>query len=411
MSELPSVKDAAWLSQDDVKAIFAVLNQGGDSGRAVGGAVRNTLLGRTVTEIDFATKALPKTVMERASAAGIKVVPTGIGHGTVTLITGGRGHEVTTLREDIETDGRHAVVRFGDDWLADARRRDFTINAMSVEADGTLHDPIGGYPDIIARRVRFIGDADQRIAEDYLRILRFFRFYAECCFGPLDSAGLSAAVRGIEGLRGLAAERITHELRRLLVADRAADAVEEMQRAGIMHALIGSEGDIDRFRRMISFERIAGLEPSFARRIGALAVSSDAEETGLAELLRLSNSDRDTIKRALIDNQITDLPSVRQAKEWLYRSGREAFADRLTLAAAGSSAAVKDWVKLLELQSEWDPPTFPIGGADAIGAGIPRGPAIGTALTALEQWWIGEDFRPDRKALLRRLQQIHAAQQ
>jgi len=411
MSGLPSLKDAPWLAENEVKAIFAVLNQNGDSGRAVGGAVRDTLLGRNVTDIDFATTALPETVIARANAAGIKTAPTGIDHGTVTLITGGRGHEVTTLREDVETDGRHAIVRFGRDWDADARRRDFTMNALSVEADGTLHDPVGGYADIQARRVRFIGDPDRRIAEDYLRILRFFRFHAECCSGPLDQAGLQAVIRGRAGLDGLAAERITHELKRLLVAAGAAATLEEMEHAEILPAVLGAGGDIGRFRRIASFEETAGLEASFARRLAALAVRSAADEARIAGRLKLSNSDRESIRRALPGLEAAAPPDERDARIWLYRAGRDGFADRLGLAAAASTGAVEDWVKPLKLLSKWEPPAFPLGGADALGAGIARGPAVGEALRELEDWWISRDFRPDRKALLTRLQQIHAAQQ
>jgi poly(A) polymerase len=375
--------------------------------------VRDELLGRRAdkVEVDFATTATPDEVTARAEAAGIKVVPTGVEHGTVTLILGGHGFQVTTLREDVETDGRHAIVRFGEDWDADARRRDFTINALSVEADGTLHDPVGGYPDILARRVRFIGDPDRRIAEDRLRILRFFRFHAECGAGEIDPAGLDAAARARDGIRALAAERIAHELCRLLLAAGTADAVETMQHAGIMPIILAGVGYLARFRRMIDFERTAGIAPSFARRLAALAVRIEEDEVRVGERLKLSNNDRDIIRHALAGLSQVVPPSERQAKILVYRSGRAAVTDGLALAAVEAGGPASEWIRPLRLIEGWEPPTFPLGGTDALSAGIPRGPAVGEVLKRLEEWWIAEDFRPDKRALLHRLQQIHAGQQ
>jgi len=411
MPEPPSLKDAAWLAEPEVRAIFALLNRDGDSGRAIGGAVRDELLGRKVTEVDFATTALPETVMERAKAAGIKSVPTGIEHGTVTLIAGGRGYQVTTLREDVETDGRHAVVRFGTDWEADARRRDFTINALSVDADGAVYDPVGGYSDILALRVRFIGDADKRIAEDCLRVLRLFRFHAECCSGPVDRAGLDAAIRGRHRLRALAAERITHELARLLVADGAAGTVEEMQHAGILPIILGGIGYLERLRRIIDFEREAGLAPSFPRRLAALAVRIAEDEARIAERLTLSNIDREAIAAALKGEADQSPPSAREARVAIYRKGRDAFTNGLALAAASGRDVITNWVRALKTVSGWEAPAFPLGGADVLKVGIARGPAVGRLLRDLEDWWIAADFAPDRDSLIARLQQIHAGQQ
>jgi tRNA nucleotidyltransferase/poly(A) polymerase len=413
MNKLPSLKDAPWLHQADVAAVFGLLDRSGDSGRVVGGAVRDTLLGREVdnVEVDFATNATPGEVTARANAAGMRVVPTGIEHGTVTLILGGRAFQVTTLREDVETDGRHAIVRFGEDWDADARRRDFTINALSVEADGTLHDPVGGYADIAARRVRFIGDPDRRIAEDRLRILRFFRFHAECGSGDLDAAGLDAAARARDGLRDLAAERIAHELCRLLVAGGAANTVAAMQHAGILPIILAGVGYLARLRRMIDFERAAGLSPSFARRLAALAVRIKEDEARVGDRLKLSNNDREVIRRALSGFKEGRPPPEREAKVLSYRSGKDAFADALALAAAEAGGPVADWVTALGKLDGWEPPTFPLGGTDALSVGIARGPAVGQVLKQLEEWWIAEDFRPDRRTLLHRLQQIHAGQQ
>ena len=412
MTGLPSLQGAAWLSAPGVGAIFDILNRDGESGRAVGGAVRDTLLGRPVREVDFATTALPDLVVACAKAAGIKAVPTGIEHGTVTLVIAGRGHEVTTLREDVETDGRHAIVRFGRDWLADAERRDFTINSLSVEANGKLHDPVGGYADIVAGRVRFIGDPDRRIAEDRLRILRFFRFHAQCGAGALDRDGLEATIRGRLGLRELAAERVNHELRRLLIADGAADTITAMQDAGILQIILGGIGYLARFARVIAIEGRAGLGPSFARRLAALAtmIVEDAERVTVR--LRLSTADHDAISEAVRQaDRWSDPPVVKSAKAVLYQIGREAFVNGLALAAAGAAGPLVDWAKPLASLADWDPPTFPIGGKDLMDAGVLRGPALGDLLKKLEAWWIDQDFQPDRAAILDRLWQIPADHQ
>lgn len=411
MSALPRL-DAPWLAKPRVKAVFALLNQEGEEGRAVGGAVRDTLLGRPVHEIDFATTGRPDWVMARAAEAGIKAIPTGIEHGTVTLVVQGHGHEVTTLREDVETDGRHAVVRFGRDWAADARRRDFTMNALSVEADGHLHDPVFGYPDLLARRVRFIGDPDRRIAEDYLRILRFFRFHAECGEGELDPAGRDAAVRGRTGLRILAAERINHELRRTLLAAGAVEAVTAMQETGILPILFAGIGYLAAFRNMVAFEAEAGLEPSYPRRLAALTVRIAEDVERITARFRLANADRDAMSAALAyAERLRTAPLGRQAKADLYRLGRDAFTDGIALAAAIRAKPLAGWAKSLSAVAGWQPPAFPIGGKDLIAAGVRAGPQLGAILGQLEAWWIGEDFQPDRAALLRRCQQISAAQQ
>src|SRR4051812_41086197 len=238
ITSLPNLATEPWFTAEPVQRVFALLAKEGAEARVVGGAARNALMGVPVVDVGgggartafggvrgvavfFPTTATPDAVTRLAEAARIKTVPTGIDHGTVTLVLHGQPFEVTTLREDVATDGRHAKVRFGSDWTADAQRRDFTVNALSVDGDGTVHDPLGGYADVVAGRIRFIGDADRRIAEDRLRILRFFRFNAEYGRGDVDPLGLSAATRAGGGLRELSAERIGQEMRRLLVAPRA----------------------------------------------------------------------------------------------------------------------------------------------------------------------------------------------
>src|SRR5258706_2941524 len=233
MESLPpsprSLGSDEWLSCADTQAVFRMLAAGGFESRVVGGAVRNALLGRPVTEIDFATTALPDDVIRLAHDARLRAITTGLDHGTVTVISGGTPFEVTTLRKDVETDGRHARVVYTADWVADASRRDFTINALYCDAKGVVHDPLGGYPDLVGRRVRFIGDAQDRIREDYLRILRYFRFHTEYGGGPPDEAALLACVRERRGLDRLSAERINRELMGLLSSARAADTLETMR--------------------------------------------------------------------------------------------------------------------------------------------------------------------------------------
>ena len=241
---MTSKLDADWLDAPALVAVFDALERDGDTVRAVGGAVRNTLLGLPVSDIDLATTALPEQVVERARAAGLKPVPTGIDHGTVTVVSHGQPFEVTTLREDVETHGRAATVRFGRSWTHDAARRDFTMNALYVDRHGGLHDPLGGLGDLQARRVRFIGDPHQRIREDYLRILRFFRFHAQYGEGSPDVEGLAAAAAEVEGLSLLSAERVGQEMRKLVVAPGALATLQVMARCGILEAVLGETADL-----------------------------------------------------------------------------------------------------------------------------------------------------------------------
>ena len=287
----PSLKDAAWLQQAETKRVFAALAGPGIETRAVGGAVRNTLLGLPVAEVDLATTALPETVIALARGADLKAVPTGIEHGTVTVVANGVPFEVTTLRRDVETFGRHATVAFTEDWQEDARRRDFTLNALYAGSDGELFDPLGGYADLAAGRVRFIGDAEARIKEDYLRILRFFRFNAYYGKGPLDAAGLAACVQLRAGLDQLSAERVAGELRKLLVAPQAVRAVEALFDYGLLTQLLGGVPRLLRFARLVAAEEALGLPPDAALRLAALAVFVKEDAERLAARLRLSNNE------------------------------------------------------------------------------------------------------------------------
>ena len=411
---LPSLAGAAWLVQPAARRIFAALGAQGHQTRIIGGAVRNALIGGTVGEIDFATTAKPAETAALAAAAGLKTVPTGIDHGTLTIVVDGRGYEVTTLREDIDTDGRHATVRFGRDWTADAERRDFTVNALSVDADGTVHDPVGGYADILARRIRFIGAAEKRIAEDRLRILRFLRFSAEYGDGTVDAIGLSAAIRGRDGLQALSAERVGHELRRLIVAPRAVEIVGIMQESGLLGLVLAGVGYVGPFARLVGFAAEVGGTAQAPLRLAALAcrIAEDAER--VTRRLRLTNAERDRMVAALAaKTAFRPLPAGRSARAALYRLKEPAWRDGLCLAFADGRAAPDDaaWKALYDLPGSWAVPRFPLSGRDVVGALMPSGPAVGAVLRSIETWWIAQDFAPDERALRARLQQELAAAQ
>src|SRR6202451_1389729 len=285
MSDARVLDDAPWLRSGPAARVLALLNGNGEEARVVGGAVRNALLNVAIGDVDIATTALPDEVVRRAKAAGIKSVPTGIEHGTVTLVIDAHPFEVTTLREDTETFGRRAKVAFGRDWLRDAERRDFTINGLSVDGQGRIHDYVGGLEDIAARCVRFIGKPEQRIAEDYLRILRFFRIHATYGAGEVARAGYLAGIGGQAGLAGLSAERIRVEILKLMVAPGAVVAVNAMVDGGISLPIFGGVAYVGPFAASISIEHALGLPPDPIRRLGALAVAVTEDARRLASRL------------------------------------------------------------------------------------------------------------------------------
>lgn len=413
---LPSLAGAAWVSAPPVRRVFAALGGGDAETRIIGGAVRDSLAGRPVGDIDFATTALPGEVTAKAARAGIKAVPTGIEHGTVTLVADGIPFQVTTLREDVATDGRHAVVRFGRDWTADARRRDFTVNALSVDSSGSVHDPLGGYPDILSHRIRFIGDPDHRIAEDRLRILRFFRFNAEFGDGAIDGAGLGAAIRARDGLRTLSAERIGQEMRRIILAPRAAAMLGLMQDCGILPIILAGVACLGPFARYLEFERRVEARPSLALRLAAAACRVEEDVERLSDRLRLSNVERERARAALA--AMTEVPAAsdeQAALRLLYalgEGGEAVFRGAVALDFAWSETDdAEGHVGLYRLPDRRSRPRFPLRGRDVLGAGAPHGPAIGEVLHALEAWWVDHNFVPDETELRARLQQMIAAVQ
>lgn len=395
-------KQAPWLSNGSLPRLFAALDATGEETRVVGGAVRNALLGAPVDEIDLATTMLPEEVARRAKDAGFHPVPTGIEHGTVTVVIDGKPFEVTTLREDVETDGRHAKVRFGRDWQRDAERRDFTMNTLFLTRDGAVIDLVGGLKDLSAKRVRFIGDAETRIREDYLRVLRFFRFHAGYGEGPMDRAGLSACIRARDGLASLSRERIRAELLKVLMARHAVPALAAMSEAGLLGVLLGGVPLLASYSNLVKAETAAGLPKDPIRHLGALGVFVTEDADRLRERLRLANAEHERLS-SIGDRwwRISPEEGEQAAKALLYRVGAERFQDRVLVALARSQAKDNDktWLNLLSLPERWSAPEFPIKSKDFIERGIAKGPALGAALARAEKEWIAAGF-PAEKAKL-----------
>jgi tRNA nucleotidyltransferase/poly(A) polymerase len=398
---LASLKDADWLTRKSTQAVFDALSGDSVETRAVGGAVRNAFLKLPVAEVDLATTATPQEVIALAEKAGLKSVPTGIDHGTITVIADGAPFEVTTLRRDVETFGRHAEVAFTRDWEADAKRRDFTLNALYTDREGNVFDPLGGHADLAAGRVRFIGVPEERIREDYLRILRFFRFNTYYGKGPLDQAGLHACVTLRDGLAQLSAERIWTELKRILVAPRATDGIEALFDYGFLTELLGGAPRLLDFERLVALESANGLAPNPALRLAVLTVFVAEDAARLAERLRLSNAEQAV--PAVAAGLPQGLPQEAFAKAALYRLGSENYRYALLIAWARSGDASDDarWVAALGLPDRWQAPDFPLRGQDIMALGI-AGPEVGTMLRRLEQGWIEGGFVETREKLLER---------
>ena len=372
-----TLPDAGWRHRPGLDRLVEALDGASGTARWVGGAVRDTLLGIDVADIDIATTLRPDEVTRRLEAAGIRAVPTGIAHGTVTAVSAGTVVEVTTLRHDVSTDGRHAVVAFTDQWREDAARRDFTMNALYADpVSGAVFDWFGGLDDLAARRVRFIGDPYQRIAEDHLRILRFFRFHAR--FGDaVDTDGLDACTARANDLMALSRERIAAELLKLLVARDAVAVVALMHDRGIFRPVLPEVGDagVGRLARLAEAEAEAGVTPAAIRRLAALIAPGEAEAVGAR--LKLSKADRRRL--ALAGTGAGDEGVLALG----YRAGAESAIDRLLLAGADPRPLL-----------DWTRPTLPIGGGALVGRGLAKGPEVAIALRRVEDRWIAEDFPP-----------------
>ncbi|QDC00267.1 CCA tRNA nucleotidyltransferase [Mesorhizobium sp. 8] len=405
---------ADWLRDRHLQHLLAVLCEGGEQARIAGGAVRNALLGQKVADVDIATTTLPEETVRRAEAAGFKVVPTGIEHGTVTVVAGGHPFEITTLRADVETDGRHAKVSFGRDWTADAERRDFTINALYAEADGTVIDLVGGVADLEARRLRFIGDAEARIREDFLRILRFFRFFAWYGDGRPDAEGLKACARLKDGLDRLSAERVWMELKKLLSAPDPSRALLWARQAGVLSRILpeSEKWGIDAIHGLIRTEHDLGWMPDALLRLEATVPPDAARMKALAERLKLSTAESNRLQRWALTEPVAATTTETVLAKALYRGDPRGIEDRLRLSlaaararAAGDDAAMMEaggLSRLLAFAGKWQRPVFPLKGADLAALGMASGPKLGEMLKALETVWIESGFALGREVLLER---------
>ncbi len=391
---------ARFLAEPVLARLLEALNGEGEETRIVGGAVRNLLLGEAANDVDLATTALPAETIRRGRKAGFKAVPTGIEHGTVTLVSGRASFEVTTLRRDVETDGRRAKVVFGRDFAADALRRDFTINALGLDRSGALHDYSDGLADLAQRRVRFIGQAEARIREDYLRILRFFRFHARYGVGAPDGEGLRACIARRAGLAGLSRERVRAELMKLLAAPGAAATLDAMAGAGLLMPVIGAVPHLSRFAAVAGAGG-DGVYPAF--RLAALAVSMREDAPRLRERLRLSNGEFDRIDR--IAQALEGLggraepPSLVLLRIVADRTGSDAAAAALVLLTGSTDAETGRQVQKLIGQLGATPAFLPRG-QDVLARGVPKGERVGQVLAEARRLWIEAGCPADREAQL-----------
>ena len=393
------------MTAPDTRRLIEVFEGGGAELRFVGGCVRDSLLGLGVRDIDIATDALPDRIMGILRDAGIKSVPTGIEHGTVTAVVEGRAFEITTYRRDIKTDGRHAVVEFGTDWREDAERRDFTINAMSITPDGNLHDPFDGEGDLVAGRVRFVGDAQRRVREDILRILRWFRFHAHYGKPPPDADALGACRGFAFRIPDLSGERIRHELLRLLAADNPLPSIELMIETDVFDAVLGRGRQIQCLAGLYVIEREIEMPPDPLLRLAAL-IGSPGMAVPLAERLRLSNAEQKRLLAALGSEPSLSLDTSEADRARIfYHLGIRIVEDRILLAWAANPSAT-EWQEWLEAVQAFDMPAFPLSGRDVMAEGISAGPAVGDTLRQIEDWWIDARFTPDRVQCLAHLKEI-----
>jgi len=395
--EAPAASLPDWARQPAVRAILRALRKAGGEGRFVGGCVRDHLVGRAIEDIDIATALPPQAVMTALRNAGLGAAPSGIAHGTVTAIAGRKPYEITTLRQDIETFGRHARVAFTGDWSLDARRRDLTMNALYLDAAGGLHDYAGGLADLKAGRVRFIGDPRQRIEEDYLRILRFLRFHAHYARRPMDEAGLEAAAALAPGLRRISAERKRRELLRLLAAADPLPVLHVMAARGIFTEVLAQAPDLGVLRRLLACAPDSGP----LLRLAALLPAEEGAAIAAARALKLSGKQEGRLRQlARAGAEAASLATQRGRREGLYRAGPEPLHELACLATARRCLAAEDLAALGQEAQAWQPKTLPVGGRDLLRLGLQSGPELGAALRALERWWIDRDFTPDRQALL-----------
>lgn len=415
MTPVHHIRPLPWMTKPQTRAVLGALESAGATARFVGGCVRDALMGRPVGDIDIATDAAPDAVTAALVRAGIKVVPTGIAHGTVTAVVDHAHFEITTLRRDVETFGRHARVAFTDDWAVDAARRDFTMNALFLDGGGAVYDPVNGLDDLKRGRVRFVGDPVQRIDEDVLRLLRYFRFFAYFDQPPADGAALAACRAAAPKLPTLSGERVRAELLKLFAAPAPGATVALMAEAGVLEQVLPEATALDRFAAALTVEREAGAPIDPLRRVAALIQVDDTGALSAARRLRFSGKEAQRLADLAAPAQPIsphmERPALNRA---LYRQGSRLVRDLTILAwaAARASGPVNSHVddqgfrRVLAAADCWRPVVFPLKGADALKVGVPPGRDIGRLMTSVEEWWIERGFVPDRGACLAKLRDL-----
>ncbi|MBS0274748.1 MAG: CCA tRNA nucleotidyltransferase [Proteobacteria bacterium] len=394
-----------WMTSAGTRAVMEALGEA----RFVGGVVRNALMGREVSDTDIATPLTPDEVTKKLEAANLKAVPTGIEHGTVTAISNGRPYEVTTLRRDVSTDGRHAVVAFTKVWAEDAQRRDFTMNALYADASGEVFDFVGGVSDLKAGKVRFVGDPTTRIREDFLRILRLFRFHAWYGKGEIDKAALQACAAEKAGLKQLSGERAAKEMLKLLTAEDPVPVLRSMAASGILTEVLPGELNIARLERLVTIDGANFFRPDAILRLAALLPDRAAAAHEIADRWKLSNADRDRLADiAGNTDKIVSYLSIKEVRKLLYKLDTARFKDRVSLkwAEDPKEANFVQWRALLAMADAWQRPKFPLDGGNVMAAGVPQGPLIGKILGEVEEWWIDSDFIEDEFSLAERLKAV-----
>jgi poly(A) polymerase len=401
----------AILKRADVKSVLEVLNGvRPDCARLVGGCVRDAILGRQVDDVDIATQLSPHDVMAICQAEGLRVVETGIAHGTVTVIVAGTPLEVTTLRKDVATDGRHAEVAFTDDWHEDALRRDFTMNALYCDAQGHVFDPTGqGVDDAKAGLVRFVGDPDARILEDHLRILRYFRFVARYSKGPIEGPELAACARHANAIQRLSVERVWSELKKLLIASDPTSALSAMASAGVLAVTLPEAHGLGLLKNLVQLENNAFLDVDPFQRLMALLPRDVSSVEALSLRLRLSRSETDRLLAwARDETRLVSYLSPREVRQALYWMGNTLFLDRVRLAWAGDPDPKRatQWRTLLAFEHGFQAPKLPLTGDMVMAAGATPGPNVGAVLAEVERWWVANDFIDDELSLIERLKAV-----
>jgi len=417
MEPVTKIAPQPWMTAPATAAVMAALNAGDETDLValfVGGCVRDSLLDREAGDIDIATVLAPEVVSERLQAAGLKVVPTGLAHGTVTAVVEGRHFEITTLRVDVDTDGRRATVAFTDDWIADAQRRDFTVNALFADSSGAIYDPVGGLADLNAGLIRFVGNAEQRIREDVLRLLRFFRFYAQFGAPPPDKEAIAACAKLADLLPTLSGERVAAETFKLMGAADPATTMTLMSANGVLQHFLPEAREIDRLAALVTVEGIVEQADPLRRLAAGLKVDG-AGADAIADRFRLSNADRTRLRELVVSDHRLNREMNTETKQLaLYRLDPDLWRDRVLIDWAEEIATgtpqdrhITDaWRAIYKFSDEWTPPAFPLQGNDVLDLGVEAGPAVGGYLTEVEEWWIAGGFTANRKACLTKLREL-----